>query len=103
MSEKVPQRALTAGRNAVVGVLHRHHVANLAAALRANAWAGSAAVLGLLGLKRSMTLRVSEVAVDTLLIHLATRASAVNGSGALRLWVRLQLQRWMNQIATSPW
>jgi hypothetical protein len=34
-----------------VGLLHRHHVANLAAALRANAWAGPTAVLALLGLK----------------------------------------------------
>jgi predicted transposase YbfD/YdcC len=49
-SGRAPQ-ALAAIRNAVVGLLHRHRAPNLAAALRANAWAGPAAVLGLLGLK----------------------------------------------------
>jgi hypothetical protein len=42
---------LAALRHAVVGMLPRHHVANLAAALRANAWSGPTAVLGLLGRK----------------------------------------------------
>jgi predicted transposase YbfD/YdcC len=43
--------ALAAVRNAVIGLPQRHQVANLAAALRANAWAGPTAVLRLLGLK----------------------------------------------------
>jgi len=49
-SGHAPQ-ALAAVRNAVIGLLRQHRVPNLAAALRANAWAGPAAVLGLLGLK----------------------------------------------------
>ncbi len=49
-SGHAPQ-ALAAVRNAVLGLLRQHRVPNLAAALRANAWAGPAAVLGLLGLK----------------------------------------------------
>jgi predicted transposase YbfD/YdcC len=48
-SGHAPQ-ALAAVRNTVVGLLHQHRVPNLAAALRANAWSGPAAVLGLLGL-----------------------------------------------------
>jgi predicted transposase YbfD/YdcC len=51
-SGHAPQ-ALAAVRNAVVGLLHHHRVPNLAAALRANAWSGSAAILGLLGLTPS--------------------------------------------------
>jgi hypothetical protein len=49
-SGRAPQ-ALAVLRNAVVGLLHQQRVPNLAALLRANAWAGPAAVLGLLGLK----------------------------------------------------
>jgi Transposase DDE domain len=49
-SGQAPQ-VLAALRNAVVGLLRRHRVPNLAAALRANAWTGPAAILGLLGLK----------------------------------------------------
>jgi predicted transposase YbfD/YdcC len=49
-SGQAPQ-ALAAVRNAVIALLHQHQVANLAAALRANAWAGAAAVLTFLGLK----------------------------------------------------
>jgi hypothetical protein len=49
-SGHAPQ-ALAALRNCVVGLLHWHRVPNLAAAVRANAWSGPAAVLGLLGLK----------------------------------------------------
>ncbi len=49
-SGHAPQ-ALAAVRNSVVGLLRGHGVANLAAAVRANAWAGPSAVLGLLGLK----------------------------------------------------
>ena len=37
-------------RNVVVGLLHAQHCPNLAAALRANAWSGPAALLHLLGL-----------------------------------------------------
>jgi hypothetical protein len=48
-SGHAPQ-ALAALRNTVVGLLHWHRVANLAAALRANAWSPPADVLGLLGL-----------------------------------------------------
>ncbi len=47
----MPPQALAAIRNTVLGLLRQHRVPNLAAALRANAWAGPAAVLGLLGLK----------------------------------------------------
>jgi hypothetical protein len=47
---------LAALRNAAVGLLHRRRWPNRAAALRANAWAGPAAVLGLLGLKLCMAL-----------------------------------------------
>jgi predicted transposase YbfD/YdcC len=43
-------QALAVLRNAVVGLLHQLRVPNLAATLRANAWTGPAAVLGLLGL-----------------------------------------------------
>jgi predicted transposase YbfD/YdcC len=43
-------QVLAAVRNAVVGLLHRHRCANLAATLRANAWVGPARVLRLLGL-----------------------------------------------------
>jgi predicted transposase YbfD/YdcC len=49
-SGRAPQ-VLAVLRNAVVGLLHQHRVPNLAARLRANAWTGSATVLGLLGLK----------------------------------------------------
>jgi hypothetical protein len=49
-SGRAPE-ALATLRNAVVGLLHQHRVPNLAARLRANAWSGPAAVLGLLGLK----------------------------------------------------
>jgi predicted transposase YbfD/YdcC len=49
-SGQAPQ-VLAALRTAVVGLLRRHRVPNLAAALRANAWTGPAAILGLLGLK----------------------------------------------------
>ena len=49
-SGHAPQ-ALAGVRNAVVGLLHQRHVGNLAAALRANAWSGGAAVLTFLGLK----------------------------------------------------
>ena len=49
-SGRAPQ-ALAVRRKAVVGLVHQHRVPNLAARLRANAWTGSAAVLGLLGLK----------------------------------------------------
>jgi predicted transposase YbfD/YdcC len=49
-SGRAPQ-ALAAVRNAVVGLLHQLRVGNLAAALRANAWSGAAAVLTLLGLR----------------------------------------------------
>ena len=48
-SGHAPQ-ALSALRTLVVGVLHLHHVANLAAALRAHAWSPPARVLSLLGL-----------------------------------------------------
>ena len=51
-SGHAPQ-ALAGIRNAVVGLLHRHRVPHRAAALRANAWSGPAAVLGLLGLTPS--------------------------------------------------
>jgi predicted transposase YbfD/YdcC len=51
-SGHAPQ-ALAGVRNAVVGLLHLHRVSNLAATLRANAWSGSAAILGLLGLTPS--------------------------------------------------
>jgi hypothetical protein len=37
-------------RTAVVGLLHRHHIPNLAVALRAYAWSPATAVLDLLGL-----------------------------------------------------
>jgi predicted transposase YbfD/YdcC len=47
---RAPQ-GLAALRNAVVGLLHQHHVPNLAATLRVNAWSGPATVLRLLGLK----------------------------------------------------
>ena len=47
-SGRAPQ-ALAAIRNVVIGLLHGHHVGNLAATLRANAWSG-AAPLRLLGL-----------------------------------------------------
>lgn len=43
-------QALAVLRNAVVGLLHRQHVPNLAAALRAYAWSPVTAVLDLLGL-----------------------------------------------------
>lgn len=49
-SGHAPQ-ALAAVRNVVVSLLRHHHVPNLAAALRANAWRGSQTFLGLLGLK----------------------------------------------------
>ena len=48
-SGHAPQ-ALSALRNVVVGVLHLHQVANLAAALRTYAWSPPARVLSLLGL-----------------------------------------------------
>jgi predicted transposase YbfD/YdcC len=41
---------LAAVRNCVVGRLHRHHVSNLAAAVRTYAWSPPAALLSLLGL-----------------------------------------------------
>jgi predicted transposase YbfD/YdcC len=44
-------QALAAVRNTVLGLLRQHRVPHRAAALRANAWAGPAAVLGLLSLK----------------------------------------------------
>jgi len=43
-------QALAGVRNAVLGVLHLHQVANLAATLRATAWSGPQAALRLLGL-----------------------------------------------------
>ncbi len=43
-------QVLAAVRNCVVGLLHRHHVPNLAAAVRAYAWSPASSVLGLLGL-----------------------------------------------------
>jgi hypothetical protein len=52
---RAPQ-VLAVLRNAVVGLLHQHHVPNLAATLRVNAWRGPAALLRLLGLKLCMTL-----------------------------------------------
>jgi predicted transposase YbfD/YdcC len=48
-SGHAPQ-VLSALRNLVVGVLHLHHVANLAAALRTHAWSPPPRVLSLLGL-----------------------------------------------------
>ncbi len=48
-SGHAPQ-VLAALRNAVVGLLHQHHVPNLAAAVRAYAWSPASSVLGLLGL-----------------------------------------------------
>ena len=48
-SGHAPQ-ALAAVRNCVVGLLHRRHVPNLAAAVRTYAWSPTSAVLGLLGL-----------------------------------------------------
>ena len=51
-SGHTPQ-ALAGVRNAVVGLLHLYRLSNLAAALRANAWSGPTAVLGLLGLTPS--------------------------------------------------
>jgi predicted transposase YbfD/YdcC len=48
-SGHAPQ-ALSALRNVVVGVLHLHHVANLAAAVRTHAWSPPTLVLSLLGL-----------------------------------------------------
>ena len=51
-SGHVPQ-ALAGVRNAVLGLLHLHHLSNLAAALRANTWSRPTAVLGLLGLAPS--------------------------------------------------
>jgi Transposase DDE domain len=48
-SGHAPQ-ALAAVRNLVVALLRSHGVSNLAAALRTNAWAGPATVLGFLGL-----------------------------------------------------
>ena len=49
-SGHAPQ-VLAAMRNAVVGLLHRHRVPNLAAALRTHAWSPPSVMLGLLGLK----------------------------------------------------
>jgi predicted transposase YbfD/YdcC len=49
-SGHAPQ-ALAGVRNAVVGLLRRRQVGNLAAALRTTAWSGPSAVLELLGLK----------------------------------------------------
>jgi hypothetical protein len=49
-SGHAPQ-ALAGVRNAVLGLLRRRQVGNLAAALRATAWSGPSAVLELLGLK----------------------------------------------------
>jgi predicted transposase YbfD/YdcC len=48
-SGHAPQ-GLAALRNVVVGLLHGHHVPNLAAAVRACAWSPATGVLGLLGL-----------------------------------------------------
>ena len=48
-SGHAPQ-ALAAVRNLVIALLRRNGVPNLAAALRANAWAGPSTVLGFLGL-----------------------------------------------------
>jgi predicted transposase YbfD/YdcC len=48
-SGNAPQ-VLAALRNCVVGLLHRHHVPNLAAAVRAYAWSPASSVLSLLGL-----------------------------------------------------
>jgi predicted transposase YbfD/YdcC len=46
-------QVLAAVRNCVVGLLHRRHLPNLAAAVRAYAWSPGATVLGLLGLAPS--------------------------------------------------
>ncbi len=43
-------QVLAALRNCVVGLLHRHHVPNLAAAVRTYAWSPASSVLSLLGL-----------------------------------------------------
>ena len=43
-------QVLAALRTAVVGLLHQHHVPNLAAAVRAYAWSPAASLLSLLGL-----------------------------------------------------
>jgi predicted transposase YbfD/YdcC len=51
-SGHAPQ-ALAAVRNAVLGLLHAHHLPNLAAALRTNAWSPPATLLRLLGLSLS--------------------------------------------------
>jgi hypothetical protein len=62
-SGQAPQ-ALAAGRTAVSALRHQHQVANRAAALRANAWAGAAAVLTFRGLKLCMTLNCLERNID---------------------------------------
>ena len=48
-SGPAPQ-ALAAVRNALLGLLHRHHVANVAATIRSCAWSSPAVLLRLLGL-----------------------------------------------------
>jgi hypothetical protein len=54
-------QALAALRNCVVGLLHSQQVPNLAAAVRAYAWSPSPAILGLLGVTVTRSLKDPEV------------------------------------------